>query len=344
MSNWSIVSSWNKYLLSFNDDQKDIYFTEEYVKLYETEKDISECFIYQDGNSIYLFPYLKREHSLFGERFFDFETQYGYGGPIANTNDTLFLQKAQSEFASYCYNNNFIAGFVRFHPLLENDIFFGDVGRVIQDRQTIAIDLTLTEADIWEKEIHSKHRNVIRKAESSGLNFEVDSDYKYMDDFVRLYEGTMNKVEADNYYFFDSNYYQRLVKNLKDSFLGVVKYDDKIVSAAIFFHSRKYGHYHLSGSDGGYLNLYPNNFLLYKVALHMKGLGLEKFHLGGGSSSDPNNSLLKFKERFSKNRYWFRIGKAIFQPEKYNYICDEWVKRNPDRSEGFNKILLKYRY
>ena len=193
------------------------------------------------------------------------------------------------------------------------------------------------------KEIHTKNRNVIKKGEKNGLKFIADYEFKYLDDFVKLYDQTMDKLNADDFYYFDDKYYQQFVKNVP-SFLGVVTLEDKIISAALFMYDGCYAHYHLSGSDKAYLNYLPNNYMLYHAALELKRQGAELFHLGGGTTSDENDSLLSFKRKFSKDLYQFSIGKVIFNEALYADICKDWEDKNPDKVVKYSRFLLKYKY
>jgi lipid II:glycine glycyltransferase (peptidoglycan interpeptide bridge formation enzyme) len=218
------------------------------------------------------------------------------------------------------------------------------VGRLIEDRKTIAIDLSLDENDIWMKEIHTKNRNVIKKGEKNRLTFVVDNDYKYLPDFIRLYDATMDKLDAADFYYFKQQYYDELVKKLPNSFLGVVLYENRVVSAAIFMYEGKYGHYHLSGSDVSALKLSPNNYMLWHAALELKKRGVKVFHLGGGTTSSDDDSLFCFKSRFSKHTYQFCLGKLIFNQNLYNEICKDWERKNPAKVEQYKHFLLKYKY
>jgi len=207
------------------------------------------------------------------------------------------------------------------------------------------MNLNLSEEQIWSTEIHSKHKNVIRKAQSYNLKFVVDYHFKYKNNFIELYNNTMNKINAEKYYFFEKNYYKKLEDLLHDNFFhGFVTYQDKIIASSIFLYNNKYGHYHLSGSNEKYLHLYPNNFLIYEAAIFLKKMGCIFFHLGGGSNKEKNNSLYKFKQRFSKNNYQFYIGKIIVNQIKYNELCSIWDTKFPDKKDSYSKILLRYRY
>lgn len=338
------TENWNKYLDNFQPENKDIYFKKEYISLYKTDNEVPSCAVITDSENIMLFPFLKRSFEYKGKQYSDFETAYGYGGPIFNTKDCNFIEESVKLLYKKFVEYNYIAGFVRFHPLLNNYNSFNEIGTVILDRKTVAIDLTLSEEDIWMNEIHTKNRNVIKKAIKEDLKFVVDDKFEYLNRFIDLYNSTMNKLNADNFYYFKEDYYNNFIENINDSFLGVVLKKDKVISAAIFMYSGDYGHYHLSGSDKNYLKYSPNNFMLYKAALELKARNIKYFHLGGGTTSDENDSLFCFKNKFSKRLYQFAIGKLIFNDDIYKSLCEDWEKRWPEKTEHYKHYLLKYKY
>ena len=53
------TETWNQYFDLIPAELQDLYFREEYVRLYETDKEKACCFVYQDGDSILLFPFLR---------------------------------------------------------------------------------------------------------------------------------------------------------------------------------------------------------------------------------------------------------------------------------------------
>jgi FemAB family. len=335
---------WNQYLDLIPADLQDLYFREEYVKLYETESEKAYCFVYQDGDSVMLFSFLRRALEYKGNTYYDFETAYGYGGPVSNNHSEEFMTAALLAMKEKAIEENYVCGFVRFHPVLANWDSFDKVGRLILDRKTIAIDLTGGEEATWMNEIHTKSRNVIKKGDKNGLEFIVDSDFIYLKEFEALYNSTMDKLGADGFYYFAPSYYEQLKNTIKDSFLGVVKHEDKVVAGAIFFFQLPYGHYHLAGSDISALKLSPNNFLLWGATKELIKRGVSHFHLGGGTNGDEDNSLYQYKRKFSKHEYQFSLGKLIFNESLYDEICKDWETANPDKSEKFKHILLKYKY
>ncbi len=339
--NVTISEGWNRYLDLFKPDQTDIYYTEEYVRLYETAADTALSVVCTEGDRVTLMPFLRRKIGA----FYDFETAYGYGGPISNTDSEEWTGRSLDAIRDHMGANGYLCGFMRFHPLIGNAAMCRDKINVLYDRKTVCIDLTPSEEDIWAHQITSKNRNMIRKAEKSGLLFRAEYDYSSMDEFVGLYNSTMERLKAESFYFFDDKYFETYINNLSGKgFLGTVTLDNKIIGAALFMMHGEYGHYHLAGSNRDYSSLGINNFLLWNTAVEMKKHGISAFHLGGGTTSDPDDPLLKFKHSFSGNEKDFCIGKWIFNEEAYRDICAKWENEHPGLKPVFGNRLLKYRY
>ncbi len=336
-----ITEKWNEYLTSFPHNITDIYFTEEYVRLYETEKERALCVICEDGDNITLMPFLRRNIDV----FFDFETAYGYGGPISNTDSEDWIHSSLNAIREHFVSQNYLCGFMRFHPLIKNAGMCKDEINIIYDRKTISIDLRPSVEDIWANQITSKNRNMIRKAEKNGLSYRAEYDYSSISDFKHLYRTTMERLNAEEFYFFDEKYFEKYINDLSNhGFLGIVTLNGKTVGAALFMTYGEYGHYHLAGSDREYSSLGINNFMLWNTISELKKCGVTTFHLGGGTTSESHDPLFKFKRSFSNIENDFHIGKWIFNENAYKEVCHRWENDNPDLKEIFGNRLLKYRY
>lgn len=344
MLNSAIYSSWDNFLSLLPGSRQDVYFTEAYLLL-NRAKGIPECYVFQENENIWLFPYIKKQITLNDSLYWDFESQYGYGGPVTNSNDSGFLQKAENEFFNVMKDAGFVAGLIKFHPLFNNHLLLKNCSTLFFNRNTIGVDLTPDIDAIWMDQVHSKHRNSIRKAEKSGLEYIVDTDFNYYSQFRKLYIETMERNDAEKFYLFDNEYFEMLKKEFKgNSFLAHALLKDQIVSSSIFFYSMDYAHYHLSGSNYEFLTLNPNCFLIYRTIEHFKKLNMKILHLGGGTNSSTNNSLYRFKMRFSNNRYDFYIGEIIFNKPVYDEICTDWAVINPEKVITHQFRLLKYRF
>ena len=162
---------------------------------------------------------------------------------------------------------------------------------------------------------------MIRKAEKNGIEIRHGKDLELFKVFKRIYNATMKKDHAEDYYFFEDAFYESIHRDLYDNyemFYAVLNGD--IIAMSIMLFGNKQMHYHLSGSLIEYRHLAPSNLLLYKAALWGHEQGFKTFHLGGGVGSGEDN-LYKFKAAFNRNSdYQFSIGKEIFDQEKYDEL------------------------
>lgn len=340
-----ITEQWNKYLDMLGPAEKDVYFTEEYHALCAAPADTPRAFVHLRGDKVLVFPFLSRTTTMAdGTVVKDFESAYGYGGPVANTTDAAFIDEAMDAMAVECAAAGYIAGFVRFHPLLGNSRLAEKLCAPSFNRHTVAISLAGSEDDMWRGEIHTQNRNVIRKGAREGLVFDADYSFAALGEFRRLYGATMDRLSADGFYYFDDAYFERFRSGVPGSFIGTVRLAGTVIAAAIFMRRGPYGHYHLSGSDAAFLRLSPNNFMLWNAALELKRQGAELFHLGGGTDGAADNSLFRFKQRFSKSLFDFHIGKIVFNRPEYDRVCAAWAAANPEKEAMYGPRLLKYRY
>lgn len=328
---------WDFYLNEFGKEKLDIYYTKEYCRLYETDLSKAYLFVYKEENNIVIYPMMKTLITGYKEvqNYYDIETPYGYGGPLANTVDKIFIGEFEQSFISFCANNRIIAEFTRFHPVLENENIFKNNIDVNFNRNTIVVELDKGIDRIWNEDISSKNRNMIRKAVKNGLEIEITKEYK---SFMEIYDETMKKVHASSFYFFNEEYYKDIV-NMENRSVFNVKIKEKIIASAIFMKYNKHFHYHLAGSKKEYLNFAPNNFLLWEAIKYAYNAGCSDFHLGGGTDGSLDNSLYKFKKSFSNNERKFYIGKRVHNRGIYNNLMEVWKRKNNKNT----KLFLQYK-
>jgi hypothetical protein len=333
----TLNEQWDYYIKQMPRADRDIYFTRQYHIACESNGEgRAQLFIYQEGSRLGLYPFMVnaiKEDSL-SKTYYDIQTCYGYGGALCNTTDADFLIRFERDFINYCKENNVVCEFIRFHPLLQNHKIFKEDIDVLLNRETVYLDLEQDTQTIWESEISSKNRNMIRKAQKNNLSIESHTD---LDIFKAIYQETMNKLSADKFYYFSNEYYKELKK--VDLLMISIKKEDEVLAAALFMGYEDYFHYHLSGSKEGFLNLAPNNLLLWSAAKLAKEMGYKKFHFGGGTSSSEQDSLFKFKKSFSNGRGYFYIGKRIHNQEIYSHLIDKWEEKHKTKA----RLLLQYR-
>lgn len=288
--------------------------------------------VYIEGDSLFYYGF--HISKVESKNLWDIQSPYGYGGPLATTNNKDFLAHAWTSFIDWCKKNKILAEFVRFHPLIDNWGLF--CGTVIDDRQTVYIDL---EYDDLLMSYSTRVRTAIRKAANLGLRVEWWKASDFLPVFINLYESSMRALSADEFYFFTDSYYRELI-NSKLSHLAACILNDKVVAAAVFLLSSDKIEYHLSASDEVGKRLGATNLIIHNAAIMAKKNNCKFFHLGGGISDDGNDSLFFFKSGFSKLRSCFKIGKYIHDQATYDALKSEFVTRHGAVS---NKVLF-YRF
>ena len=313
---------WDSIVRSFKE--YDVYSLSGYTKAFQIHGDGSPVLFYFEDKGLRGFNVVMKrdiaDDPLFAERiekgkWYDLITPYGYGGwLLEGEGDTDQLDAA---YSALCKEQNIVCEFVRFHPVWDNAKRMEQMYQVVDLGHTIAMDLKDEEA-IWEN-IISKNRNMIRKAEKNGIEIIHGLDLESLSAFKRMYDETMTKDAAEEYYFFGEKFYGSIYSDMKDNaevFTAV--YEGKPIAAAIMLHANGRMNYHLSGSDIVYRSLAPTNLLLYRAALWGHEKGMQTFHLGGGIGSHEDN-LYKFKRAFYKGEpRQFAIGRKKFLPDTYD--------------------------
>lgn len=308
-------------------DFPDIYFTPEYGRLYARHEGGSlETFSFKTGQGEVYFQFIKRPLEGFEgyEQYSDIVTPYGYGGPIfINTEEKEKPELAAAfgiAFRAYCMEQKIVSAFVRFHPVLNNaPDFRGVFDEVVPIRKTIAIDLT---KNLFKDEFDYVIKKNCRKAERYGLSIQYDARLETLEKFVQLYYQLMGKKNAIGYYFFPESYFYEL-KNIGNAVeLVNAVLDGEIVAAIMYFKYGAFIHTHLSGTTEEGYRTRAAEFIKSNRALLAKDEGYKWCHLGGGFSNDPDDSLLRFKEKFSKTPpFDFCIGKSVYDPAAYAALC-----------------------
>lgn len=320
---------WDDKVMSFV--KYDVYYLNGYVKAFQIHGDGKPQLLYYETERLKaIYVYMRRDTSI--EGYYDSVTPYGYGGILFEGDmSEKNLYSFWKVYTDKMKEEGIVDNFVRYHPVLNNAIPMKSISTVIDLGKTIAIDLSSEEL-IWNN-IISKNRNMIRKAEKNGIEIRHGKGLELFKDFRRIYNSTMEKDDAEKYYFFEDAFYESIHRDLYDNYemFYAVK-DGEIIAMSIMLYANNQMHYHLSGSLQEYRNLAPSNLLLYKAALWGCQQGFKTFHLGGGVGSGEDN-LYKFKAAFNRNSgYQFSIGKEIFDQKKY----EELVAERATRDASFN--------
>ena len=152
----------------------------------------------------------------------------------------------------------------------------------------------------------------------------------------------MKRVSASKYLFFNNEYFNNLF-SLQNCVQFIVYHNNTPIASSICFYSKSFFHYHLASALTDYLKYCPNNILMDCQIEFAHKNKFKYIHLGGGLSSNDEDTLFKFKKGYSSDHFRFSTGKKIHNKKIYNKIINLWESKNPEKKDYLKNILLKYR-
>ena len=340
---------WKDYLNRLPESQQDIYFAPEYYEIYENYKDgKARCFVFEENDNTAVYPFLLNSINKLGyvleDEYFDIQGAYGYNGIVSSCYEISFINKFYEAFSKYCRENNVVAEFTRFHPVLKNHIFSSGNLNIIEDRKTIYIDLSETQSEIWNKSYSSENRNMIRKALKNNVEVSICSGANDYKEFYEIYVKTMQDLHVSPYFYFNEKYILNFRTLLPDDHkLILAKHNDEIIGGILLMTYKNYAHYHLSCRKKEFGKFALTNLLLDFAIKYAKLQGCKFFHLGGGTTSSEKDPLFKFKANFSNHSADFFIGKKIHDQYIYDKILNQWQKFSQESYHKNKSKLLGYR-
>lgn len=260
----------------------------------------------------------------------DWQSAYGYGGPIVHRMNAQALTRAWLRLDAEAAARHVVAEFVRFHPLVANHHFYP--GTIRENRAVVAIDLT---AHDLLGSYRDSARRQIRKTWRAGLQTRWEGQDYALAHFPDFYRRCMREIGVNNFYLFSDAYFERLLV-LPSARVLSVRHGEQRLSMALFLFGPKQVEYHLSGTLQASKQSGATNLLLHTAAQEAQSSGSLLLYLGGGRGGYPGDPLLRFKETFSTASHAFHTGHRIHDPAAYAGLREEY----PELAVNSNRVLF----
>jgi len=325
----------------------DVYHLPEYSELCARhEGGMPVAFYAANNDTMFLAPLLIRELPDWldaPENWCDVVTPYGYPAPILNPSDSgesliTFLESFRQVAASW----GIVTAFFRFHPLLPLPLeHLAEYGQLIRHGQTVAIDLTTSQEALWSQ-IRNNHRRDIRRLLEAGYYGEIDC-WSYYDDFIAIYQQTMNRLQADAYYYFGKEYFDELLTCLGPHLhlCTILSPEGSVAAAGLFTVVDGIVQYHLGATSDDYTHCAPSKLMIAHAINWAQESGYQILHLGGGVGC-RSDSLFHFKTGFSKQLHDFYTYRMVIDQQKYGELNRRWCARQAYQQMG-NDFFPEYR-
>ena len=279
----------------------DVYYSRGFVEASAPLADGGATFLHAEGDGgAVIFPCVVRHDPI------DVVTPYGYGGPLGVGEDPPDFAAL---YQRWCEEKTALSTFAVFHPLLANE---EQPFRTTRLADTVA--WPLTEPDLLAT-MHSHHRRVVRKA-SGRLEVAIEREPQSLDGFRAVYEQTMQRRDAADFYLFPDDYWEALRANVPLVRVDI-RHGDALVASVLGMGEPPYLHYHLGGNTDEGRTLGASHLALFSLATWGQEHGYTTLHLGGGVGG-REDGLREFKRRFAPDGLVeATIGKAVHDAAGY---------------------------
>lgn len=314
------TEKWDKIVTSFKN--YDVNYLSGYAKAFQLHGDGEPIlFYYNNGSTRAINVVMKRDiaeamslkKKLLTNTWFDLSTPYGYGGFWLEGED---YEAVNESYDKYCRAQGFVSDFVRFHLFSDYQPRYNGISETHTHNVVRSLELSLDEILI---DFEQKVRKNLKRATSFGLNIEIDTTGARLDDFLKIYYGTMDRTSANENFFFSREFFEALNEmNGNYVYLHVLS-EGQVISTELVLYGSENCYSFLGGTNSDFFHLRPNDFLKYEIIKWAKEKGLRRFVLGGGYGDD--DGIFKYKKSLAPNGICdFYIGKKIFDEEKYNKL------------------------
>lgn len=288
-------------------------------------------FVAENNNAFIVLPLIKRP--IKGADYFDCTSVWGYPGPIAsNLPEELspdFINYFQTALQQYLYENKIISAFSRLHTIIPQELYFKDFGKIIYLNKTVAINTTLP-PDIQRQQYRKTNKSEINQLRKNGYIVKKADAEEEINAFVDIYTETMQRVNADTYYFdcFDKNYFHDLLNahDFQPQLLLAYK-EGEITAGGVFMATKNFMQYHVAGTKKEYIKAAPMKLIIDEARLLCSQLQLKYLHLGGGVGGSDTDSLFWFKSGFSNLNFTYKTWQLIVNKEVYKNLADAKKKQ-----------------
>ncbi len=309
--------------------EHDVYHLPEYVTFAAGHEGGEPAAFYaEQGEAFLLMPLLIRKLPDILDappRWRDATTPYGYPSPLLHPcGDAPALAGFLEAFIRAARQRELICAFFRCHPLIELPLRgFAPFGALVHHGPTVYMDLSQAQETLW-RNVRNNHRRNINQLQKRGFEVRID-EWSDLPGFIAIYRETMSRLEANRFYFFRDEYFSDLRAHLgsKLHLASVLSPDGEMAAGGLFMESGGFIEYHLGGTSTKYLEDAPSKLLFDALWRWAKDRGNRIFHLGGGFGAQ-SDSLLRFKEGFSKLKAPFHTIRLVARQEDYAALVGRW--------------------
>lgn len=290
-----------------------------YLQLFAKPSETVACATWTSDEYNALFPFILRPISdlpwACNTDRLDLEGPYGYGGPFWWGSRTGDAETFWGAFDQWAADTGVVSAFARLSLFSEEllPLLRGETSLV---QKNVVRDLGLDDAALLRDYQHKVRKNV-KKAIASGLSVEFDEHGSRLDEFIAVYNSTMDRRAADDRYRFDMRFFDHLRKGLPGQFVFAhATLDGRVVSTELVLLSASEAYSFLGGTLSESFPLRPNDLLKHEIAKWARDHGKSAYVLGGGYGGD--DGIYRYKKSFAPHgERDFFVWRYVIDNEAY---------------------------
>jgi len=219
-----------------------------------------------------------------------------WGGPLVKDETPEVYSIILSKFNKIAKKKAIYTQFRNFSDLSSVKENFNKQDWFFEEHLNIIVDISKSDDVLW-KEVHSKRRNEIRRAEKEGTSFKI---LESRDEFDATYYILKEVYDRAKLPFPEINFFETAYDILAPDhfkiFLAIN--NEKIIGTmyTLCFKDIMYDWY--AGSYHAYYKNYPNDLIPWKVFLWGKENGFKKFDFGGAGKPNIPYGVRDYKKKF----------------------------------------------
>ena len=309
----------------------DVYHLPGYARLLEAERKgaASACFG-ESAESALMIPLLIDRLPVtlgLSDGLKDARSPDGYPGPLF-VGAPAEIRAALHDLMAFLRSERITTCFIRVHPLLGlGTEAFGEIGSVVERGLTVQIVLDSSYEQIVQR-MRYDHRSQIRRAYEAGYTVAFDR-WDLLPQFVSLYRALMDRVDATGPYRFSDGYFERYRVAIGDSahIAMALTPDGRPIAGALFTLCCGVLQYHLAAGDRRFAKHAVSKLVIDGLIRYGLDHRAKTVHLGGGVGA-RSDSLLKFKQGFSRSELRYRTIHLIPDEAANRQAEEAWKARN----------------
>ncbi|KAB1909847.1 GNAT family N-acetyltransferase [Micromonospora sp. BL1] len=318
--------------------RREVFAHPAYLRLFAGPEDQPLAAYARTGSGFILYPFLLRpvdapHLDVPPGRYHDVTSPYGYGGAFQEGADELDAKRFWESFDVFCARRNVVSEVTRL--TLFDDERLPSPGPVREKLVNVVRDLRTSDEDMWREFDHKVRKNV-NKARRNGVTVEVDLDGARLDDFLRIYQGTMDRRAATSGYYFPRDFFQTIIDELPGQFAFFhALHDGRVVSTELVLSSALSLYSYLGGTEQAAFDLRPNDLLKFEICRWGRAQGRIRFVLGGGYA--PDDGIFRYKRAFAPHGLVpFHLGTRVLDEPVYRRLCEAHQQEGTRRDAAWS--------